>query len=49
MNPCDYFLWDYLKDRVYCNSGHSFQELQAETEAVTEETAGTCFMTQLIT
>jgi len=37
MNPCDYFLWGYLKDRVYRINPHTVQELQAEIEAVTEE------------
>lgn len=28
LNPCDYYLWGTLKDRVYVNSPHSLQELK---------------------
>lgn len=28
MNPCDYFLWGYLKDRVYANNPQNFEELE---------------------
>jgi hypothetical protein len=40
MNPCDYFLWDYLKDHVYHTNLHILQELQVEIEGVTEEITG---------
>jgi hypothetical protein len=40
MNPNDYFLWVYLKDRVYRTNPHTVQELQVETEAVAEEITG---------
>jgi len=40
MNPCDYFLWGYLKDCVYHTSPHTVQELQAEIEAVAEDITG---------
>ena len=29
LNPCDYFLWGYLKDRVYRNNPHTVAELEA--------------------
>jgi len=38
--PCDYFLWDYLKDHVYCTNPHTVQELHMELEAVAEEITG---------
>jgi hypothetical protein len=28
LNPCDYYLWGTLKDRVYVNNPHSLQELK---------------------
>jgi transposase len=28
LNPLDYFLWGYLKDRVYANSPHTLEELK---------------------
>jgi hypothetical protein len=37
MNHNNYFLWDYLIDRLYCTNTHTVQKLQAEIEAVTEE------------
>jgi len=37
MNPRNYFLWGYLKDRVYCTNPHNVHKLQVETEAVAEE------------
>jgi hypothetical protein len=40
MNYCNYFLWGYLKDRVYPINLHNVQELQAETEGVAEEITG---------
>jgi hypothetical protein len=40
MNPCDYFLWGYLKDCVYCTNPHAAQELQVENEAAAEEITG---------
>jgi len=30
MNTCNYFLWVYLKDSVYCANPHNIQELQIE-------------------
>jgi hypothetical protein len=30
LNPCDYFLWGYLKDRVYRNNPTSLEQLEAE-------------------
>jgi len=38
-NTCDYFLWGYLKDCVYCTNTHS-QKLHAKIEAVAEEVVG---------
>jgi hypothetical protein len=35
MNPHDYFLWGYLRDRVYRTNQHTGQELQAEIEEIT--------------
>jgi len=35
INPRDYFLWGYLKDRVYRTNPHIFQEFQAEIEEIT--------------
>lgn len=29
LNPCDFFLWGYLKDEVYCNNPKSIEELKA--------------------
>jgi RNase P/RNase MRP subunit POP5 len=40
MNLCGYFLWDYLKFRVYRTNPHTVQELQAEIEAASEEITG---------
>jgi hypothetical protein len=40
MNPCIYFLWDFLKDHVYGTNRYTVQELQAETEAVTVQITG---------
>jgi hypothetical protein len=40
MNPCNYFLWGYLKDHVYCTNSHTVQELQVEVEAVAEDIIG---------
>jgi peptide methionine sulfoxide reductase MsrB len=40
MNPCDYFLWGYLKDRLYRINPHNVQDLQAEFEAVIKEITG---------
>jgi len=37
INPCDYLLWDYLKDQVYHTNLHTDQELQVETEATAKE------------
>jgi len=37
MNPCHFFLWNYLEDRVYCTNSHTVQGLQAEIEPVAEE------------
>jgi transposase len=41
-NPCDYFLWGYLKDRVYRSNPKSIEELknaiQTEISSVSEET-----------
>jgi hypothetical protein len=37
MNLCDYFLWGYLKDYVYCTNSHTVQELKVETEAAAEK------------
>jgi len=34
LNPCDFFLWGYLKDRVYQNNPHTVEELEA---AIREE------------
>jgi Helix-turn-helix domain (DUF4817) len=28
INPCDFYLWGYLKDRVYENNPHSVEELE---------------------
>jgi len=39
-NPCEYFLLGYLKVRVYHTNPHTAQELEAEIEALTEETTG---------
>ncbi len=30
LNPCDYFLWGYLKDRVYVNNPMTPEALEAE-------------------
>jgi hypothetical protein len=30
MNPCCYFLWDFLKDTLYKNNLHTIEELQQE-------------------
>jgi hypothetical protein len=42
LNPCNYFLWGFLKDTVYKNNLHTTEELQHEISAtvisVTEET-----------
>ena len=27
MNPCDYFLWGYLKGKVYKNNSHTLEQL----------------------
>jgi len=40
INPCKYFLWGYLRDRVYCTIPHTVQELQVQFEAVAKETTG---------
>jgi len=37
MNPCDYFLWGYLKEPVYRTTPYTTQELQAEIETVADE------------
>lgn len=41
MNPCDSFLWEYLKDRVFQKNPHTFPELktaiQWEIEAISTE------------
>lgn len=29
LNPCDFFLWGYLKDRVYVNTPSNLEELEA--------------------
>jgi hypothetical protein len=49
MNPCDYLLWAYLKDRVYRTNPQTVQELQAETEAVAEQITGGRLPTELTT
>jgi hypothetical protein len=42
LNPSDYFLWRYLKDRVFHKNPHTIPELktaiQSETEAISAET-----------
>jgi hypothetical protein len=42
LNPCDYFLWGFLKDTVYKNNLHTIKELQQEILAaeiiISEET-----------
>jgi hypothetical protein len=40
MNPCNNFLWGYLKNYVYCTNLHTVQEFQAGIEAVAEEITG---------
>jgi len=37
MNPCDYFLWKYIKDHVYHSNWHAIKETKAETEAAAAE------------
>src|SRR6185437_1012909 len=32
LNPCDFYLWGYLKDRVYRNNPHNIDELEAAIE-----------------
>ena len=36
-NPCDFFLWGYLKDKIYRNRPRTIQELK---EAITSEING---------
>jgi hypothetical protein len=42
VNPCNYFLWGYLKDRVLQKSLHAIPEpktsIQSEIEAISTET-----------
>jgi hypothetical protein len=42
LNPCNYFLWGFLKDAVYKNNLHTIKELQQEISAavisISEET-----------
>jgi transposase len=40
INPYDYFLWDYLKYRVYLTNPVTVQEMEALIEAVAEEITG---------
>jgi hypothetical protein len=40
LNPCDCFLWDHVKDRMYRTNPHAVQEMQAEIEAVAEKVTG---------
>lgn len=28
LNPCNYFLWGFLKDKIYKNNHHTIKELQ---------------------
>jgi inhibitor of nuclear factor kappa-B kinase subunit alpha len=28
LNPCDFYLWGYLKDKVYSNNPHTMDELK---------------------
>lgn len=44
LNPCDFFLWGYLKDRVYVNNPRNLNELE---QAITE-TIGTITTNMLI-
>ena len=32
LNPCNYYLWGTLKDRVYVKNPHSVQKLKCNTE-----------------
>lgn len=42
LTPCDYFLWGYIKDRVYRDTPRTLAELKAKietiTQSITEET-----------
>jgi hypothetical protein len=40
MNPCDYFLWGCLKDRLNRTKPRTVLEMGAETEAIAEEITG---------
>jgi hypothetical protein len=40
MNPSDYFLQGSLTDHMYHTNLHIVQEVQVETEAVTEDITG---------
>jgi hypothetical protein len=40
MNLGDYFLWGFIKYRVYRNNSHTVQKLQAEIETGTVEITG---------
>jgi hypothetical protein len=40
MNPCDYFLWNNLKDRVCYTNPETVQDLQAEIEVVAKDITG---------
>ncbi len=37
LNICDFFLWGYLKDRVFANSPNTFEELEAEILLVMQD------------
>jgi hypothetical protein len=36
LNPCDYFLWGFLKDDIHRNNPHTVEELKDEITAVVE-------------
>ena len=42
LNPCDFFLWGCIKDKVYANNPHTLEELsnaiQTEIQSISEET-----------
>jgi hypothetical protein len=40
MNLCDYFLWSYVKDRVYRTKPSHYSGLQEEIEVVADEMTG---------
>jgi hypothetical protein len=53
LNPCDFYLWGTLKEKVYVNNQHSLEELQEnvrhEISAIPVTATSTCVQKHMLT